>query len=96
MKLDYNTFMPGLPRDQADMLWALVANAMRARVHTDKGEVIMVWDLVHPFQHFLTQAGHPEKNLETLVQTLDGGYFEFPFGTLETWGGMVMSCEVKE
>jgi len=78
----------GLPRQDREVLWSLLAHAMRSAdrskplVRVVKGKTT-VRELMHPFAHFLAAVGSAPTAMDVLEQSLRGRETRFPFGVIQ-------------
>jgi len=94
----------GLSRQEREVLWTLLAHAMRASapgqpkrlVKVVKGKTT-VKELLHPFAHFLAAVGAQSQALDVLDQHLRGREWRFPFGAIAVDGrGHVLELTVED
>jgi hypothetical protein len=76
----------GLSPFEREVLWSLVAHAMRSHP-TAHG--IALTELLEPFSNFLTQIGTDTTKLDVVANELKDGEFKFPFGSLLVESGVV-------
>lgn len=94
-RMDYDAFPASFEVSELerDVLWSLVATAMRARPEANG---ITLRKFFEPFGYFLTTIGTDPKRLEDLSQELQDGNFRFPFGQLDVRQGTVERVSLKD